>query len=278
MFLYNRGLRLVLLSFSLTSCSPLETTTYGSDGGTTQEPQERQPPPITTPSSDAGSSTPLQFPAQLLDLSNWRLTLPIGVVGNPTDIDPPALATFVHDSFFHLTAAKTGVLFQANTGGVTTGGSSYPRSELREMAAGGSTLAAWTPAAGTHTLTLREAITHLPLIKPHLVAGQIHNAASDVIAIRLEGVKLFVDINGADGPILDANYQLGRIFEVKLVASGGSISVFYNGASTPAYTTANSDPGCYFKVGAYPQSNTSTEGNGTAYGEVELYSLQLSHS
>ncbi len=36
------------------------------------------------------------------------------------------------------------------------------------------------------------------MVKPHIVAGQIHDADDDVIVFRLEGKKLFIDHNGAE--------------------------------------------------------------------------------
>ena len=86
-------------------------------------------------------------------------------------------------------------------------GSGYPRSELREMTSSGSANASWSTTSGTHTMEIRQAITHLPVVKPHVVAGQIHDAGDDVIVCRLEGSKLFIDQNGVNGPVLTTNYQ-----------------------------------------------------------------------
>jgi hypothetical protein len=90
-----------------------------------------------------------------------------------------------------------------------TSGSHYPRSELREMTNSGRDQASWSTMAGTHTMEIVEAITHLPEVKPHVVAGQVHDATNDVVVVRLEGQKLYFDQNGVLGPILTSNYQLG---------------------------------------------------------------------
>jgi hypothetical protein len=108
------------------------------------------PPPAPAP-TPAPAGTP-QVPGQLLDLTDWKLTLPTGQEGKPEEIVQPALSSFT-DEFFRLNEARDGVVFTATAGGVTTSGSSYPRSELREM--NGQELASWSNTTGTHTLRLR---------------------------------------------------------------------------------------------------------------------------
>ena len=125
-----------------------------------------------------------QFPGQVIDLANWYLTLPTGERDQPDDVHQPELNTFT-DRWFRLDDTRDGVVFTANAGGVTTKNSSYPRSELREM--NGPEKAGWSNTTGTHTLRLRQAVTQLPTVKPHVVTAQIHDAEDDVIEVRLEG-------------------------------------------------------------------------------------------
>jgi len=220
----------------------------------------------------------MTLPAQVLKLDNWYLTLPIGTSGSPTEIKQPALATYKHDEYFKPNLDQTGVVFKAHAGGVTTSGSAYPRSELREMASGGTVKAAWSTTSGTHTMFIKEAIIHLPDVKPHVVAGQIHDASNDVMVIRLEGTKLFVDHNGVNGPVLTNDYKLGTIFTVKFVAEGGKVKVYYNDSATPSDDYAVPRDGCYFKAGCYTQSNTTKGDAPTAYGEVVIYDLSVTHN
>src|SRR5690242_20198680 len=53
-------------------------------------------PAIRTSSSAHVSATAL-VPAQVLNLTNWKITLPIGSSGNPTEIKQPQLATYQID-------------------------------------------------------------------------------------------------------------------------------------------------------------------------------------
>jgi len=72
-------------------------------------------------------------------------------------------------------------------------------------------------------------------------------------------------------------------FTVEFAASGGQIQIYYNGAVTPAHTLQRSVAGCYFKAGAYTQSNCTTEaGAGETcgednYGEVNVYQVTVTH-
>lgn len=224
-------------------------------------------------SCQADANTVAVVPARVLDLTNWKLTLSVDsqAKGTPDEILQPALATFQHASCFRVNEAKDGVVFRAHCGGVTTRGSSYPRSELRQM--NGKELAGWSTTAGTHTMTLRQAITHLPAAKPHVVAGQIHDDEDDVIVVRLEGSKLFFDENGKDGPVLTKNYKLGDVFTIKFVAHDGSIDCHYNDKFI--YTYSAKAKGCYFKAGCYTQSNVKKGDDAEAYGEVVIYDLTV---
>jgi hypothetical protein len=236
--------------------------------------------PIPTPTSSLGTPTPSTTngtaPGKVLDLSNWKLTLPLGGSESPTEITQPTLATFVQDPWF--VVAGGGVRFRAPVSAVTTSGSNYPRSELREMTNNGKDKASWSSTTGTHTMTIDEAITATPSKKPHVVAGQIHDANDDIIVIRLEGANLYVNVDGKNLYTLDSGYTLGKRFSVKFEASGGQTKVFYNGAQV--YTLAKDYSGAYFKAGAYTQSNCSKEDvcSESNYGEVLIYSLSVSHS
>lgn len=217
------------------------------------------------------------LPSDHLNLTDWKLTLPVNTshAGSPDEYLQPELNGFQDTNFFRVNGTRDGVVFTAPCGGATTSGSGYPRSELREMVNNGSALASWSTTSGTHTMEITQAITHLPDVKRHVVAGQIHDAGDDVIVFRLEGSKLFVDENGNDGPVLTTNYQPGEVFTVKFVAKNGGVECHYNGQYIYTYSVSTS--GCYFKAGCYTQSNTGTGDAPTAYGEVVIYSLSVTH-
>jgi hypothetical protein len=219
-----------------------------------------------------------QFPGEVLDLTDWKLTLPIaGEDPNlPLEILQPELATYALDPYFVL-ADGGGVRFRAHAGGVTTAMSGYPRSELREMIDGGQEKADSTTTSGVHTMTITEAFMHLPDVKPHAVAAQIHDDQSDLVMVRLEGNYLFVEGDGDDLGVLDPDYQLGEFFTVRVRAADGVVDIFYEDMQTPAVSVARDATGCYFKAGVYTQSNPEKGDAPEAYGEVVITALEVTH-
>jgi Alginate lyase len=236
------------------------------------------PPDLTSAfqvSTLASSSTQLaDLPSDVLDLTNWYLTLPTGTTGVPDTVFQPKLDTYTGTAF-RLNDAKNGVVFTTTAGGVTTSGSKYPRSELREMA--GTKKASWSNKSGTHTLVTRQAVTKLPTVKPELVVAQIHDAKDDVMEVRLEGKRLMAQYNDGDSEItIDPAYALGTVFDLRIVAASSKVQVYYNDQLKA--TINKSGTGWYFKSGSYLQTNTSKGDKPTAAGVVVTYALEVTHS
>ena len=214
------------------------------------------------------------IPAGIINLANWKLTLPTGD-DEAAEIRQPKLMQFRDPRYFHVDAVGDGVVFRAPVGGSTTGNSEYPRSELREMTAGGEKEASWSGESGTHVMTINQAITALPGGKPEVVAGQIHDDEDDVVMVRLHGSKLFVESDGRQLGVLDPNYQLGTRFTVQFVATPGLIRITYNGIK--AVDLKRDGDGYYFKAGCYTQANEDNGEEGS-YGEVVIHALTVQHS
>ena len=204
----------------------------------------------------------LMLLAQEIDLKPWKLTLP---VGRPDEVRDAS--SFESE---HFSRVPGGLRFRAPVDGATTRNSSYPRCELRERDA------AWSTVRGTHTLEIRQSITRLPSKKPHVVAGQIHDAEDDVIMIRLERRRLFVEGGGKELGLLDADYRLGTPFTVKVVAADGRIRVSLNGEEK--VVVERKADGCYFKAGVYVQSNLKKGDAPGEYGEVVIHALRIFHT
>ncbi|MEU6406591.1 polysaccharide lyase family 7 protein [Streptomyces sp. NPDC046985] len=218
-------------------------------------------------------------PAGLLNLTNWKETLPVGPSESPTEIKQPQLASYSNSPYFTVNSAGTAVQFRAAVNGTTTSGSGYPRSELREMKNNGADEASWSATSGTHTLIVREAFTHLPNDKPQVVGAQIHDDSDDVTVFRLEGSSLYITKGDTTHyKLVTSGYQLGTVYEAKYVVSGGQIKAYYNGTleTTIPYTGS----GNYFKAGAYVQANctNSSPCSSSDYGETNVYSVTVSHT
>lgn len=225
---------------------------------------------------EASNLVPIDtLPSELIDLTNWKLTLPFGEAHHPTEIKQPDLQNFKKDGYFYSTAE--GVVFHAHVSGVTTPNSSYPRTELREMTGGGRHRAAWSSTKGRHTMVFRAAITGVPIAKPHVVAGQVHDAKDDVVMIRLERDHLFVEGGGNNLGTLTRGYELGTEFKVILDVSDGHVRVYYNDEPEPRVDVVREVAGCYFKMGAYTQSNPTKGDEDDAYGEVIVKELTVHH-
>jgi hypothetical protein len=213
-------------------------------------------------------------PGDLLDLTDWFLTLPIGPEGDPDSIDQPELLDYRSD-WFDLTPDGTGVVFRAPAGGVTTKNSKYSRSELREMR--GEEKASWSNTEGVHTLESRQAITKVPPVRPEVSATQIHDGGDDVMQIRLEGSTLVAQYaDGAEQVVIDPDYRLGTPYDLRIVAAEGRITVFYDGEQRAQIQRSGSS--WYWKVGAYTQSNPERGDDPEALGEVVVYSLRIEHT
>jgi hypothetical protein len=204
-----------------------------------------------------------------VDLSVWKLTLPVGDDGPdehfPIDGEYPPWFVDSGDR----------LVFRADVDGVTTTNSGYPRSELREMNKDGSR-AAWSSERGLHTLTGACEIRKVPGLKPSVVIAQIHDAADDVVMLRLDGDVLYLyeslgkDQGSVKHPLLSA-YRLGATLTYSIAASPTGITAVVNGKRVDLKRLCE---GAYFKAGCYCQAN---ETNGTGYAEVAHKDIKVRH-
>ncbi|RXP56150.1 T9SS C-terminal target domain-containing protein [Lutibacter sp. HS1-25] len=243
-----------------------------------------------------------QVPSDLIEnCKQWKITYPTGAEDKTLCGEP-------NNEFFYVNGTRDAIVFRApirsNNG--TTPNSSNIRSELRERLADGSADIYWT-TTGTHMVYVKQAITHLPINKPHLVATQIHgnkdDGIDDSMVMRLENSHLFLTFNGGklrSDITIKTNYTLGTIHEVIFRVVDGKHYCYYSedGNLLSAYNSGNAssylvkDGGndyvmdlnydqSYFKVGNYTQSNADEEGSDTDnpnnYGEVLVYDFSVNH-
>lgn len=200
------------------------------------------------------------IPSQVLDLTNWYLTLPLAnEKGDEAEtVRQPELASFTHTTHFFTNDVQDAVVFSSFAGGFTTPNSKNTRSELREM--NGKTLAKWNVSSGKHTMQYSGKVIKIPDVLPSVVIGQIHDGSDDVIEVRCwrpkENSGLVIDVfhDSKVYGVLDANYDLGKLYTIKIFAGQGKINVFYNDMDTPKIKISSKAKNCYFKVGCYLQN------------------------
>jgi len=247
-------------------------------------------------------ATNAQIPGDLMNNCNqWKINYPNGD-------EVKTLCVEDNNEFYYVNDTGDAIVFRApiRSDNGTTPNSSYIRSELRERKVDGSSDIYWT-TEGTHVIYVKQAITHLPINKSHLVATQIHgnkdDGIDDSMVLRLEDSHLFLSFNGGklrDEITIKTDYDLGTLHEVIFIVNDGkhycyysedgNLLVAYNNGDASAYLVKdggndyvmdlNYDE-TYFKIGNYTQSNAEREGSDTDdpsnYGEVVVYDFFVEH-
>ncbi|WP_220764442.1 polysaccharide lyase family 7 protein [Flavobacterium sp. UMI-01] len=248
-------------------------------------------------------STVAQVPADLMrNCKQWYITYPTGKNANTICNEP-------NNEFYYVNKDKNAITFRVpiRSDNGTTPNTRNIRSELREKTADGKENIFWT-TEGTHQIYVKQAITHLPLNRPRLVATQIHGdktaGIDDAMVMRLDGKKLYLCFNGGKlhpNVTIKSDYVLGTVHEVIFKIVDGKHYCYYSedGKLLSAYKKGkaarylikdgNNDfvmdknyDKSYFKVGNYTQSNPTDEGDLTGdpnnYGEVVVYDFDVDHS
>ena len=246
-------------------------------------------------SATAGQAHAQTVPAdkpELELLDYWRLdtNLPTGTDYTHALTKSPAALDVFSDSYFRIVTGG-GVSMKARFGGaVTSTGTAYARTELREMA-DASTAAAWACTSKAKQMFARIRIKTTGRYKPEMSVAQIHDGSSDVLEVlyiyepaQNGGVfpasgqigdhgKIIAAWNGSrsGAATLDPSYVVGDTIEVTVTANGsagtGNMRVDYQNVTqhkgssgTAAFGTVTGS--CYFKAGNYHQSCSQKFVNG----------------
>jgi hypothetical protein len=310
-FIYNSSNTLVFKETYTETPSPSLTINTGTVSGNRVRIKQKE---TSTPlalaevqifGTSSGTTTPVgnaSIPSDLMENCNqWKITYPDGE-------EDKTLCGEDDNEYFYVNDDKNGIVFRApirsNNG--TTPNSDYVRSELRERTEDGDVDKYWT-TDGSHVVYVKQAITHLPINKNHLVATQIHGdkaaGIDDAMVLRLEGSHLFLSFNGnvlRSNVTIKTNYSLGTSHEVIFEVIDGKHYCYYSeeGDLRSKYLSGNAssylvqDSGSsvlmdidydqsYFKIGNYTQSNAEEEGSdaddSNNYGEVVVYDFFVDH-
>jgi poly(beta-D-mannuronate) lyase len=232
--------------------------------------------PAAQPARAAGECEP----ADVLNLRNWKLTLPIK---KAKEILQPDLKSYESRWFTDEPDSPdeppcTSVAFRTKVGGDTTSGSEYPRTELREMRKKGRKEAKWSSGDGRHEMSWRVAVDVAPVAKPQLVIGQVHDSDDDVVQVLYDGFN-GGDINyrwrGETKGTLVEDYDLGDFVDLKIVVEDDKFELYANGQLKATETRETN--GLYFKAGNYTQSNKSKNDDPDLVTQVRISDLTVRH-
>lgn len=232
-------------------------------------------------------------PSGNFDLSNWKITLPVDFTGNITGTAVEVkLLTNYSSSYFYTSTVDGAMVFRAAVDGATTSGSSYARSELREMK--GTDRAAWNLTTGgvmTATLEVDVAPMRFDGTMGKVVVGQIHGQSNELVRIYWDNSKVYFandqsGLNNTENKFyffnsagLQPNISLNEKFSYVIDAKGSTleVSIYADGDVYRSVTAINSvwqTDTFYFKAGTYLGVN---ETQGTGYGQTSFYDLRFNH-
>jgi len=248
-------------------------------------------------SNHAGGSLPYSgstfsgSPAQLLNFGTtggfWSLD--IGYDTGDVSYSYSQLAGgYTNFPYFCLNSGSTAVQFYVDMAGKTTSsGTHYARSELRELKSDGVTHAAWTASgSSTHVMQYTFKISHLQPLKPWVTIGQIHDASSDALSIKIKGsstsaLSIVATIYDTDqSTLLASSYTIGSTVTIRIEITNGTTKLYCNGVLKITTTAFSGKTGLYFKCGVYPQSHDDWGGfeSPTEYCQADISGLTVSHS
>ncbi len=261
----------------------------------------------------AQALNPALPPGGNFDLANWKLQLPTaggvltGTAGSVDEKTPADLeAGFTNAYFF--TGADGATVFYAPNNGATTGSSTHPRSELRELIHGSSSDVNWN-VFGSNFLAATCVVSNVPSDTGKVCIGQMHepNTKPDgspsagnqllMIMFDLNNHKIYsnVDYDGESNTSFSTTFISGAgvalntpiTYTITLVNGLMKVSVnnvtntwnLLGGTNATGLVFTNWDRASsntvYFKAGCYNQVNNNTLPGGAT---VAFYSLTRHHA
>ncbi len=232
--------------------------------------------------SNVWALDPLKPPGANFDLSHWKLDIPNATA---SELLPSQLmAGYTNYPYFY-TATDGAMAFWCPVNGGTTSGSSYPRSELREVLDPSNDNVNWK-GFGLNSLNAQCKVLQVPSTGKTVI-GQIHSFTGNAYPlIKLQFNNGGVEALVKESPNTDTdshfgfgNIGLGKLitYEIKLIDGLLSMTVNGNNESVNVFQTdpAWTNQTLYFKAGDYCQDNSGLSTEGAA---VMFYYLSVVHA
>lgn len=237
---------------------------------------------------------PAVAPGGNFALDHWSITTAEdangGNTGTPVSLQPKKLAgpNGYQSKLFH-TEADGSMAFVTPINGAASGGSSHPRTELREQLMPGKTTPNWDQY-GISILDATLKIVSVPAKDNSVIVGQVHGYKVAPLVLLyyvyrpLDGAgTLYVKYQNTpeQGPnrtvfTLTRDLKLNETFAYQIKVANGVASTSFNGG-TPASVTLDAswaNETFYFKAGSYLRSVDKSASDGA---EVRFYQLAASH-
>jgi Ca2+-binding RTX toxin-like protein len=229
-------------------------------------------------------------PGQNFDLDDWKLQLPVDANGGFDGRYAEIRDLDHYASTWFRTGLDGAMLLRAPVEGVTTGGSRYARTELRELENGAN--AAWTlNEGGKMAVTMQ--VDEVPELfdgsDARIVIGQVHGGDHQLVRLYYQDGSIHW-INGRNEvQARDARYEfhdsdgnrpeisLDETFSYSISVKGSSLTLTLV-SDGETYTSSIrigggwSDNHFYFKAGLYLGTN---ESNSRGEGQVSIYDIDL---
>ncbi|WP_186445803.1 polysaccharide lyase family 7 protein [Paenibacillus cremeus] len=270
------------------SAKPAATTTPSDKSVAASTPAPAAPTATPAPANPPSSLDRSKPPGSNIDLSHWKLTLPLE---KATDISTADLVKGYSSDYFYTDPQDGAMTFWSPVVGGKTANTEYPRSELREMMNPSSSKVNWT-WQGTHIENAREMVTQVPS-SGRVVVMQIHGIttaggdAAPLVKVEYDDKKKAIDClvksssktGDKDIHYTFNGYDLNKAYDGQLKVVDGVLSMTFNGV-TKTVNFVEQDPNWktlnfYFKAGVYVQDNQGDKNEG---GRVKIYKLDVSHS
>jgi len=224
-----------------------------------------------------------------IDLSHWKLTLPVGASGasegHPLEISAAQLSAGYTNADYFQRGAEGQLIFWCPVTGARTENAKYARCELREVINPADDNVCWS-AKGTHIMDASCRVLEVPSGQK-VVIGQIHGysgKASPLIKLqffksRVEALVKDKARQGRDIKLTFPEVGLNQDFDYQIKLQDGVLSITVNGVKQ-SENVFKLDPAwaeqtLYFKAGVYPQDN---EGPASEGARVSFSKLEVSHS
>lgn len=210
-----------------------------------------------------------------------------GASGGHTDFTQAQIVNgYADPNKFYLNSTGNTVFRINASAGTTSTNTVHPRSELRELLANGTTLAAWDGRTGAHYMKGRSRLIAVTTNRPWICFAQIHGSpgspeSSDLVRIQTEGAigaTTGLEIVCRRSPpsggseirtVLRTGYSVNTWMNWELRIDAGRLRFILDGV-TVLDVTGMGQIGNYFKTGCYLQDNVDKGAGSGDWGAVEM--------